>query len=183
MAKLSKKSKAEKISEIDKIKEYIEKYDTVAILQNEDVQNTCLQELRSSIQGKIVFGKKSLLQRVFPRVSYEENFFMVFTNATEIEKLQSAEYMSYLRVGEVAPVDVVIPSGVVRNKKLIGIVKPVENQGANTILLEDFTVVSKGEEIDAKSCEILKIRGERLIPRKFKIIDSFASKELLEASK
>lgn len=179
MAKLVKKSKEEKVNELQKIKDYLTKYSTLVIVENKDIQNKCLQKLRSMLDGKVVFAKKSLLQREYPQLNFEKNFFMVFINDEEVEKLKGFEYATFLAPGDISPVDITIPTGIIRNKKLIGLLTPVGSQGAHTLLLEDFKVVSEGEAAENKACEILNIQGQRLAYAKLNFLEVMETKKLL----
>lgn len=180
MAKANKKSKEQKNNEIEKIKEYLKTYNTVLVIKNSSIQNICLQSLRSIVDGKVVFVKKTLLSKSYPRLNYEEDIFLVFTNDDQIDKIKEFEYKSFLEVGEKSPAEVAIPSGIIHNKRLAQLVKPVETKGANTHLLADFTVVLENEEVNEKSCEILKIKGLRLANKKLEILDTIESKDLLQ---
>ncbi|KAM0681337.1 Rpl10p [Glugoides intestinalis] len=179
MAKLVKKTKEEKITELQKIKECLEKYSTLVIVENCDTQNKCLQRLRSTLDGKVIFAKKSFLQLKYPQISFEKNFFLVFINEEELKKLKEFEYATFLVPGDISPVDITIPNGIIRNKKLAGLLKPVRTQGAHTILLEDFNVVSEGKVAEEKACEILNIQGQRLAFAKLNFLEVMETKNLL----
>lgn len=180
MAKLVKKTKEAKVNDIKKCEQYLEKYDTVVFIENNDIQNTCLQSLRSLISGKIMVLKKTLFQRMFLNVSFSQQYFVVFVDKSEVEKLKTFEYKSYIEPGEVATETVIIKSDVVRNKKLIDYLKPLESQGANTLLTEDFVVCEKGDEVDSKQASILKILGNRIVSRPLNILEIRLSKDMVK---
>lgn len=178
MSKIQKKDKTARGDECSKIKNYLEQFDTVVVVKNTEIQNVCLQTLRSSINGKVVFVKKSLLQKKFPTLCYEQNFFLIFTNISEIEKIKSFNYVGFLEEGDVVSEDITIPAGLIKNDKLHKYLKPLEQKGANTYLLKDFTVVKAGETIDEKASTILKIKGDRLAHKPIVIIDIIESKSI-----
>lgn len=178
MAELIKKSKEKKLENLKKIEEYIKKYSIVIIAENNDIKNDCLKRLRSCLNGKVVFAKKSLLQRHYPSLNYDKNFFLIFTDDSELEKLNFFEYSSFLESGELSPINYIIPAGEIKNTKLASLLKPIEKKGSNTKLLKNFTVVLSGNPANSKAVEILKINDCRLINRKLTILDKLESKEL-----
>lgn len=182
MAKLSKKSKEDKHGKLEKTQEYLKNYNTLAIVENSDIQNQCLQKLRGWLNGKVVFVKKSLLQRKYPELAYKENFFLVFTNEEELEKLAAFEYEGFLNAGDASSANIVISAGLVRNRKLLPFLQPIENKGANSYLLEDYQVISEGQIATNETAEILKIRGYRLAKRRLSILSTFRSNALKEIS-
>lgn len=179
MAKPSKKSKRERIADVQKIGDHLGRYDTVVFVENTDIQNTCLQSLRSAIDGMVVVVKKTLFQREYPSVNFEQNYFVVLTTQSELEKLKAFRCSTFLKDGDVSPETVVIKAGVVRNAKLADYVKPVERNGAVTSLLQDFVVCEKGDTLQKTQAKILQIKGERLGLRTLSILGIRDSKELI----
>lgn len=178
MPKIGKKEKTVKLGEIEKITEYLEKYDTVAVVENTEIQTACIQALRTSLDGKVVFTKKSNLQRTYPSLCYDQSFFLVFINSSEIEKIKTFNFVSFLEAGDMVSEDVIIPAGLIKNTKLHQFLKPLENKGANTYLKADFTVARAGEPLDEKAAKILKIQGERLIQKPINILDIIEAKSI-----
>ncbi len=178
MPKITKKEKTVKLGEIEKITEYLKTFDTIAVVENIDFQNTCIQSLRTSIEGKIIFSKKSLLQRYYPSLCFDKNYFLIFTNGSEIEKIKSFNFLTFLEAGDLVSEDIVIPAGLIKNQKLHTYLKPLDIKGANTYLTADFKVVEAGNEIDEKAATILKIKGERLVHKPIKIIEILETKNI-----
>lgn len=178
MSKIQKKDKTAKLEEFERIKKYLEQYDTVVVVKNTELQNFYLQTLRSSIDGKVVFAKKSLLQRYFPSLFYDQNFFLIFTNISEIEKIKSFNYMGFLEEGDKAPENIIISAGLIKNQKLHKYLKNIEHKGANTYLLEDFIISKEGEVIGENASNILKVKGERLAEKPIVIIDIIEAKSI-----
>lgn len=183
MGKISKKEKTVKLDELEKMKEYVKQYDTVVIVENNDIQNVCLQTLRSSIEGKVVFAKKSILQRYFPALCSDKNFFLIFTNSSEVDKIRSFNFVSFLEAGDSVSENIVISAGLIKNPKLHPFLKPLEHKGANVYLTQDFIVASAGEPLDEKAAKILRIRGERLIQKPITILDAIETKSLQNLEK
>lgn len=180
MAELVKKSKENKIHALNKIADYVKKYNTVVVVENSGIQNRCLQKLRSSIDGKVVFAKKSLLQKKFPSLSYEENFFLIFTNNNELKKIESFEFCDFIKTGEMAIEDHVIPAGPVRNEKLAGMLAPIEKKGALSILKENYIVIKKGDVADEKAEQLQRLTDVRSVMRNLSLIDKFDAVSLKE---
>lgn len=181
MAELVKKSKEEKLESIRKIQEYLGKYNTVVVVENTDIRNQCLQKLRLLLNGKVLFAKKSLLQKSYPQLSFGKSFFLVFVDDAELEKVSSFKYSAFMKVGEAAPADLIIPAGVVKNAKLASMLRPIEKKGSTFHLLEDFKVLSKGQLADERAVEILKARDIRATERSLAIIEQFGSDELTKS--
>jgi len=178
MAELKKKSKDDKIAAVNKIPEYLEKYNTVVLALHSSIQNKCLQRLRSSLDATVVFAKKSLLQRKFPALCHDEDFFLIFTNDTELDKLQAFEFNDFIRVGEASPIDHVIPAGPIRNERQAALLQPIEKTGALSVLKEDYTVIQKGQVADEKAVELERLFCMRAMPRRLTILSSIESKSL-----
>lgn len=183
MVALTKKSKKEKLEDLKKMEEAIEKYDTVVFVENTDIQNTCFQNLRALIDGKVFIVKKALFQRAFLNVNFKENYFVIFTNSKELEKINSFEYKGFLKSADISPKTIIMKAGVIKSKKLEELVCPVERKGANTILLEDYVVCEEGDTIDENQANILCIRGDRISNRKLNIIKVDLSKNIVKATK
>ncbi|ELA42251.1 uncharacterized protein VICG_00650 [Vittaforma corneae ATCC 50505] len=178
MAELSKKSKEEKIEGVRKIQAYLSKYSTVVVVENTDIKTQCIQRLRSLLRGKVIFAKKSLLQKNYPQLSFEKSFFLIFIDGSELEKVISFKCNTFIKAGEVSPVDFVISAGIVKNPKLASILMPIEKRGSMFHLLEDYKVLSEGQPADEKATEILKAKDIRPMERNLTILGQFESKEL-----
>lgn len=183
MAKPTKKSKAEKISEVQKIGDYLSKYDTVVFVENTDIQSTCLQALRSTIDGKVVVVKKTMFQRAYSGVNFEQNYFLVLTSQSELENLRAFRHNAFLEAGDICPETVVIRAGTIGNAKLADYVKPVERKGATTLLLQDFVVCESGNALQEAQAKILRIRGDRLGSRALNILDIKDSRDMVRSNK
>lgn len=183
MVKPAKKSKAEKIGGVQKIADCLYKYGTVAFVENADIQNTCLQALRSAIGGKVVVVKKAIFQRAYPSVNFEQNYFLVLTAQSELEKLKAFKHNTFLEAGDICPETVVVRAGVIRNAKLADYVKPIERKGANTLLLQDFVICESGDVLQESQAKILKIMGNRLGSRTLNILGIKDSRDLVTSNK
>lgn len=181
MAALKKKSKNEKIEEIKKIEESAKIYDTVVFVENTDIQNTCFQNLRSLIDGRVFIVKKALFQRTFLNVNFKENYFVIFTNSSELDKIKNFEYNGFLAEGDITPKTIIMKAGVIKNKKLEDLLTPVERKGSNVTLLEDYVVCEEGDKVNKKQAEILVIRGDRICKRKMNILDIKSSSDLVKS--
>lgn len=179
MTKPSRKSKAERIADVQKIKDHLAGHDTVVFVENTDIRNMCLQSLRSSIAGKVMVVKKTLFQREYPSVNFEQNYFLVLTSQSELEKLKAFKHSAFLEAGDISPETVVIKAGTVRNPKLANYVEPIERNGAVTSLLQDFVVCEKGDALEEAQARILKMKGDRLGLRSLSILGICDAKDLI----
>lgn len=181
MAKLAKKTKQQKTDDLERCNEYLSKYDTVIFIENNSMLNTCFKALRELlVSGKIMVVKKSLFQRMFSEINFQQDYFLAFVNEEEINKIKEFQYKAFMEAGDIAPETHIIKSGKINPPKLIDYLSPIENEGANSILLEDFTVCEKDDKISAKQAEILKILGKRLIFKPLNVLDIKKSKDMIK---
>ena len=168
---VSKNAKDKKMSDLEKVKEYKEKYTNVYFIENTDISNVSIQSLREAIDGKVLFIKKAIFQKIYPECTHSENYFLVFGTEDIKESLENFEFASFPKIGEVVEESVLIKAGLIRNEDLIPYLNNLIIEGNNYTLTQDFQVCNGGDALNEKQASILKILGYRIGKSKLNIID------------
>lgn len=172
----TKKSKEQKRSDIDKVKEYKDKYESIYFIENTDIPSNDIQNLRKAVDGKIIFVKKSIFQKIFPSCNFSENYFLIFTN--DKQPIEEFKYVDYAVKGNIAPQDVIVNKGVVKKEKLLPYLKNTVIEGSNRVLVEDFMVCKENDVLNEDQAAILKILGYKFGSSKLNILDGRSTSEI-----
>lgn len=174
-----KKSKEKKLSDVEKFEDKLNQYPIVVALENTDLKNNLLKTIRNEIENTTtLFVKKSFFLKKYHIKELEEtNFVLVFTDAQGLEKLKEYKYEDFLEEGDVSPKEVTIKKGIIKDKTLAEFL-PTLTKDNLEYLEEDYKVVSEGEEVGEKQCEILRILKNKLKERPIRIISIFESFKL-----
>lgn len=171
-----KKTKQQRFADIEKAREYLDKYTTVYFIENVELPNRSVQKLKSSFEGRTLFVKKTMFQKFFP-VDLKESYFMMFSSNDIAEELKNFKYPAYLKEGEKVPETVIIKSGIIKDK-LGEHLENTKTQGSNIILEEDFQVCNEGDVCTEKQAAILKILGYKFGQNSLNILAVKSAEEL-----
>ena len=178
MKVVTKKSKTRRMSEMGRVEENKAAFSTVYFVENIDIPSTDIQALRKLLRGKVLFVKKTMFQKMYPSCDYPNNYFLVFGEEGDKKIIEDFEYPDYGKAGDKAVRPVSIKAGVVREKKLHGLLKNLATEGSNKILQESLDVCKEGDVLDSEQAQILRIRGERVVRSHMAIIDIKPAKEI-----
>lgn len=179
--KIEKKSKDQKLLNLDKIPNYISKHPYMCLVENTDINSTLLRKMRSELEDlEIIFVKKNFLIKKYSLNGIKDiknNFFLVFTDSKGIEKLKSYKYEAYLDTGDVSNKEVVVEKGQIKNK-LLGDLLPTITEKNIVFLEDDYLVCKVGDVVDEKICGILKCLRHKLKEEPKKIIKIYETKDI-----
>ena len=192
-----------KTKEVKEIKELAEKYNTVAVVDLQNLPNKQLQIARKKLRGKIVFKltKKSLITRAFKEsgkdhlVKLSEDFSgtpaIIFTDmgAFELFRLlkQNRQYTA-AKPGQLAPSDLwvqagptsFVPGPIISDLGKLGIKNKVE--GGKIVFINDTLIVAEGKPIDETAASILSKLGIEPIEIKVKMVVASEGSEIYKAN-
>ncbi|AFN82979.1 hypothetical protein EROM_050460 [Encephalitozoon romaleae SJ-2008] len=183
MGTVTKKNKEKRQAEMEKIRNYAEKYPLVAVIENPGIPNVILKKIREDFKGtsKILFTRKKMASAVYNMPSMPaDSFFLMFGDEGAIEKAKSYEYEDFLEENDICPSRVVIEKQVVRNKEMIEIL-PVTMKDEKMQLNEDYVVCEAGETVDERKAKILKFFGKRLKKKNLVVFDIASTSTLLKS--
>ncbi|KAF7684738.1 50S ribosomal protein L10 [Astathelohania contejeani] len=198
---ISKKTKEKRDSEFEKIKELYKSYKTVMMVDMKGIQTTHLQELKHIMKkdAKITVTKKRIYLKAIENKKLNDfmtnctaNTFLLFSNNnfTElVKKLSKIKLISYLNKGDICSKAITMDKGVVikdnaplpthNYKKLRSAGIPVRLDG-NIILDDKYELISKGDVVDTKMANILKVLGYKLNEISFKVICGLQGEEFIK---
>lgn len=182
MKVVSKKLKEKRRSDVDRVKEYLEMYSHVHTIQNNSLPNTVIQTIRSGVDGKLLFVKRSMLQKQYPGLRFDGSCFLLFSNENLTEKLGEFMYPDFLKAGEHIDQRIAIPAGILRNEKLVPMLDEAVPQGANSVLVNEYVVCEEGDVLTEKQAKILQILGNKFAQSNLHIL-SIQDSASLAASK
>ena len=171
MKVITKKSKESRMSDIDRAREYNECYSVVHVVENSDLPNKAIQEIRSSIDGKVLFVKKRQFQKKYPQCAYSQNFFLVFSKENVAETLGGVVYPVFAKAGDVASESVAIPAGTIKDQKLGQLVPTATQHGAVFNLAKDYAVCAEGDTLSEAQAALLQAMGRKLGTASVTVID------------
>lgn len=212
LAQTDKKGKENKTRIFDEVRAALDEFRFVWVLQLDDVRTPVLQDIRSDWTGsKLLLGKRRVLEKALgdtPAEEYKDNLHqlsklclgvsgLLFTN--ESADTVSAYFTAYskadyLRAKSVAPLDFVIPEGVVysrggqipieedvpmshsleetlRNKLKV----PTRIKAGKITIDEPYKVCSKGDVLDVRQALLLKQFGVAASEFKAKMVGYYDS--------
>ncbi|KAF9763489.1 Ribosome assembly factor mrt4 [Nosema granulosis] len=174
-----KKTKAKKLNDLEKFEEMLKQHPCAVAVENTDLKNNLLKSIRQEIENtSTLHVKKNFLIKKYKTEELEDkNFVFVFTDQKGIEKLKEYKYEAFLEEGDISPEEVVVKKGIIKDKALAEQL-PTLTKDNLEYLEEDYKVVSAGEKVEKKQCEILKLLKKKLKEEPIKIISIFESEKL-----
>lgn len=171
MKVLTKKQKENRKNDIERAKEYQSRFPVVHVVENVDIPTETIQSIRNIINGKALFIKKSMFQKIFPSFSRGENYFLVFAKEDIREPLEAVEYPCFVKEGDISSERVVIPAGPVHNKKLALLLPGVAVQGTNYSMEQEYTVCEAGVIVTSEQSSMLQLLGRKTSKCHLKVLD------------
>lgn len=170
MKTVSKKLKQKKRSDTDRATECAGQYPIIHVVQNTDMPNQVIQMIRKDVKCRILFIKKSMFQRQYPAFNFEGSYFLVFATENISDRLESITCPDFLKEGETISEKILIPAGVVRNKKVVDLLENTIPQGSNFIIENEYVVCDQGDCATEKQAKILQALNKRLGQSNIKVI-------------
>lgn len=182
MGVVLKKSKEKRTAELEKMKDYIDKYSHLAVVMNSNIPNIILKKIRDDFSGigKILFVRKKMAKVVYNMPDTpKDSFFLMFGNEDAMEKAREYQYQDFLEVGDVCPVRGIIEKQTIRDKNMLELL-PVSMKDNQMQLMDDYVVCEMNEAVNEKQIKILKHFGKRLKMRSFDIFTITPTEGLLK---
>ncbi|WP_456482841.1 50S ribosomal protein L10 [Methanopyrus kandleri] len=169
-----------KRKEVKELKELMDEYENVGLVDLEGIPAPQLQEIRAKLRehDTIIRMSRNTLMRIAleeklderpelePLLDYIEGpVAFIFTNLDPFKLyklLEESKASAPAKPGDIAPEDIVVPEGptpfepgpIVSELQQAGL--PAQIQDGKVVITKDTVLVKEGEEIDEKTAEILK---------------------------
>lgn len=176
---VQKKLKEKKMSDMNRVQEYADKYSNAYFIGHADIPNKSIQKLRADIDGKILFIKKTMFAKVYPSIQIPSAFFLIFSNEDLTDTLRDFSFPAFLKEGDVPPERVVLEAGEIHNLQLADLLEGTITKGAKVFLEEERVICDPGTgPINATQAKILHLLGKKMKLEKLSILDVKSSSEL-----
>ncbi len=187
------KKKQEKVNELI---EKLSKATTIAIASLENVSASQLKKIRGEIKGEIIINSKNILQRALTKIGkgYEKLINELKGSCAllvpekdifkESIKLDELSVPAFIKSGAIAQEDIIIPEGPTpfMPGELMTMLTAhgvkVSPKGGKITIMEDSTIVKKGETISDEIAFILSKLEIKPIKVKLKLLAAYDGKNL-----
>jgi ribosomal protein L10 len=172
MGAVQKKSKEQKMKDVERMEEYCRRFPLVAVVENPDLQNKVLKEMRENLSdSRILFVKKTTARALYRLPETPKGaFFFVFGTSESIGRLKAYEYADFISVGEKAPCKAILEPQAIKDKRLAELL-PVVEKDHKKHLVEEYVVCEKDDVVHEQQVEILRRTEHRLAWRKLAIFN------------
>lgn len=162
MKVIAKKQKESRRNDFEKIETYGSTFPMIHVVQNVNLPTQSIQNIRSVVDTKVLFVRKSMLQKQYPVFNFPESYFLVFAKENISSELEKMVYPSFLHEGEIASEQIVIPAGIIKDGKLASYISDAVPHGGNFVLEKDYMVCDKDSVISGKQANILQAMGKKM---------------------
>ena len=193
LTKVQKKPKERKDKLVEEIKLAVEKYDNIFVWEEQNMRNNVMKDLKVKewSHSRFFYGKVNVMAfalgrtealELHPRLHKVTEYLkgkvgLLFTNKdpSEVKKFfKSFSVFNYAKTGNIASESVMLDAGFLEQfshsiePHLRSLGLPVKLNKGTIELTQDYVVCTKGDELKAHQCSILKLLGKQM--SEFKIV-------------